>query len=307
MRDRIEQLVTDPAVTDILFSASSGIWCDRGAGLERDEAVTLSEGQVREFAGELIGLGGRHLDLAHPYMDVRLAGGIRVHAVLAPVASTGTVVSIRISRQNQLSWDSLQASGMVSSAQAARLEHALDLKETFLITGSSGAGKTSLMSILLSRVPQHERIVVLEDVAELQISHPHVVGLEAQQPNIEGAGAVTVEMLVPQALRMRADRLVVGECRGAEIAPLLAALNTGHRGGGMTLHANCLAEVPARLGVLGFMAGMNPELVTAAVRGACDLVVHIERSDDGSRRIQLGEFVTEHGQLVVTELDSGRR
>lgn len=302
MREHIEQLVSDPLVTDILFSASSGIWCDRGRGLEQERGVGLTETQVRELATELISLGGRHLDLAHPFMDVRLAGGIRAHAVLAPVASTGTVVSLRIARHQQLSWETLLESRVVTSAQAARLDHALEHKQTFLITGSSGAGKTSLLSVLLSRVPRHERIVVLEDVAELQISHPHVVCLEAQQPNVEGVGAITLEMLVPQALRMRADRLVVGECRGAEIAPLLAALNTGHRGGGMTVHANSLHDVPARLEVLGFTAGMNPELVNAAVRGACDLVVHIERSDDGSRRIQLGEFSAEQGQLVVSPL-----
>lgn len=303
MRERIEQLVADTAVTDILLSASTGIWCDRGHGLEREPVQHCSESLVRELATELIGLGGRHLDLAHPYMDVRLAGGIRVHAVLAPVASSGTVVSIRISRQQQMSWESLQETQTLTPAQARRLEQAIEHKQTLLITGASGAGKTSLMSMLVSQVPSHERIVILEDVAELQISHPHVVCLEAQQPNIEGIGGVSVEMLVPQALRMRADRLVLGECRGAEIAPLLAALNTGHRGGGMTLHANSLEEIPARLGLLGFMAGMSSELLNAAVRGACDLVVHIERSEHGSRRIQLGEFSTQEGQLLVTTLE----
>ncbi|MDH6531881.1 pilus assembly protein CpaF [Aurantimicrobium minutum] len=302
MRERIEELVADPAVTDILLSASTGIWCDRGRGLEQEPVLHCSESLVRELASELIGLGGRHLDLAHPYMDVRLTGGIRVHAVLSPVASSGTVLSIRISRRHLVTWESLRESQMLTQVQARRLKAAVEQKQTLLITGASGAGKTSLLSVLLSHVPSHERIVVLEDVAELQISHPHVVCLEAQQPNIEGVGGVSVEMLVPQALRMRADRLVLGECRGGEIAPLLAALNTGHRGGGMTLHANSLDEIPARLGLLGFMAGMNAELVNAAVQGACDLVVHIERSEDGSRRIQLGEFTQEQGQLVVASL-----
>jgi pilus assembly protein CpaF len=305
MRERIERLVADPTVTDILLSASTGIWCDRGQGLELVSHSPSSESQIRELASELISRGGRHLDLAHPYMDARLDGGIRVHAVLAPIASSGTVISIRLFRHHAVSWESLLDTGTLTPAQGQRLDSAIELKQTLLITGASGAGKTSLLSALLSRAPQQERIVVLEDVAELQISHPHVVCLEAQQPNIEGVGGVTLEMLVPQALRMRADRLVLGECRGAELAPLLAALNTGHRGGGMTLHANSLDEVPARLGVLGFMAGMSPSLLSSAVRGGCDLVIHIERRGDGSRRVQLGEFSEREGQLMVTTVEAG--
>lgn len=305
MRERIERLVADPTVTDILLSVSTGIWCDRGQGLERVSDSNIVESQMRQLASELISRGGRHLDLAHPYMDARLEGGIRIHAVLAPIASSGTVISIRIFRHHAVSWDSLLEKGTLTPSQGQRLEFAIEQKHTLLITGASGAGKTSLLSALLSTAPPHERIVVLEDVAELQISHPHVVCLEAQQPNIEGVGGVTLEMLVPQALRMRADRLVLGECRGAEVAPLLAALNTGHRGGGMTLHANSLDEVPARLGVLGFMAGMSPPLLSSAVRGACDLVIHIERRSDGTRHVQLGEFSERQGQLVVTAAEAG--
>jgi pilus assembly protein CpaF len=304
MREQIERLVADPAVTDILVSCSTGIWCDRGQGLELVSEISSSESQICELASELISRGGRHLDLAHPYMDARLDGGIRVHAVLAPVASSGTVISIRIFRNHVIDWDALRKTGTLTPAQIARLEYALANKQTLLISGASGAGKTSLLSTLMSRAPHHERIVVLEDVAELQIAHPHVVSLEAQQPNIEGVGGITLEMLVPQALRMRADRLVLGECRGAELAPLLAALNTGHRGGGMTLHANSLEEVPTRLGVLGFMAGMNPALLASAVRGACDLVIHIERRGDGSRRVQLGVFTEQEGELMVTAIQA---
>lgn len=302
MRAHIEKLVADLSVTDIVLSAGIGVWCDRGQGLAREPQIEVTEGQIRELACELIAVGGRHLDLAHPYMDVRLAGGIRVHAVLAPVASSGTVVSIRISRPHLVTWETLLDTHVMTHSQAARIERAIEQRETLLITGASGVGKTSLLGVLLARAAVHERIVILEDVAELQVAHPHVVCLEAQQPNIEGVGGISLEMLVPQALRMRADRLVVGECRGAEIAPLLAALNTGHRGGGMTVHANTLEEVPARLGVLGFMAGMSPGLLTAAVRGACDLVIHIERRADGSRSIALGELTESEGQLVVTPL-----
>ena len=302
MRARLDSYLHDPEVTDILISAPAGLWIDKGAGLVRDVAWNASEIDVRHLAVELIGHGGRHIDQAHPCVDVRLPGNIRVHAVLEPIASSGTTISIRIPRTTGLSWDDRIDSGFITPRQRDFLLNAVRSKRTILITGAAGTGKTSLLGHLLSTVAHTERIVVLEDVGELQIAHPHVISLEARQTNVEGAGGIPLETLVPHALRMRADRLVLGECRGAEIAPVLAALNTGHTGGGLTVHANSLEEVPARLSALGFLAGMSAELLSALVLGGLDLVVHLERGEHGRRIAALGEFTQTEGALTLREL-----
>ena len=302
MRARLDSYLHDPEVTDILISAHAGLWIDKGAGLVRDVAWSASEIEVRHLAVDLIGHGGRHIDQAHPCVDVRLPGNIRVHAVLEPIASSGTTISIRIPRTTGLSWDDRIDSGFITVRQRDFLLNAVRSKRTILITGAAGTGKTSLLGHLLSTVSHTERIVVLEDVGELQIAHPHVVSLEARQANVEGAGGISLETLVPHALRMRADRLVLGECRGAEIGPVLAALNTGHTGGGLTLHANSLQEVPARLSALGFLAGMSTELLSALVLGGLDLVVHLERGEHGRYIAALGEFTQAEGALTLREL-----
>lgn len=301
MRAHLDTHTQDPAVTDILISSNAGLWIDRGAGLTKDTAWSASELEVRHLAVELIGRGGRHIDQAHPCVDVRLPGNIRVHAVLAPVASMGTTIAIRIARTAGLNWEHRVSTGFCTQTQKDFLVEAVRKKRTVLITGAAGTGKTSLLGHLLSDVPATERIVVLEDVGELQINHPHVITLEAQQANVEGAGGIPLASLVPHALRMRADRLVLGECRGSEVGAVLAALNTGHTGGGLTLHANSLGEVPARLSALGYTAGMSPELLATLVRGGLDLVVHLERGEHGRHIAALGEF-THEGPLAVREL-----
>ena len=302
MRALIDVYLRDPAVTDILISSNAGLWVDRGAGLIQDSTWSATEQEVRHLAVELIGLGGRHIDQAHPCVDVRLPGKIRVHAVLEPIASEGTTISIRIPRSAGMSWDERVRSGFMTDAQRDFLVGCVKAHRTVLITGAAGTGKTSLLGHLLSQVPRTERIVVLEDVGELQIAHPHVISLEARQANVEGAGGITLEALVPHALRMRADRLVLGECRGAEVGAVLSALNTGHTGGGLTLHANSLSEVPARLSALGYLAGMGTELLSALVRGGLDLVIHLERGEHGRRIAALGEFIHEESELTLREL-----
>lgn len=302
MLAHLDAHLRNPRTTDVLISSNAGMWVDQGEGLKRDPSWSFTEPEVRALAVELIGRGGRHIDQAHPFVDVRLPGNIRVHAVLAPVASSGTTIALRIPRTSALLWEDRVESGFMLEKQKDFLLECVERKRTVLITGGTGSGKTSLLGHLLSSVPHHERIVVIEDVTELQIDHPHVIALEARQANIEGAGGVSVEQLVPQALRMRADRLVLGECRGAEVGAVLSALNTGHAGGGLTLHANSLADVPSRVIALGYHAGMSTELVAALARGGLDVLVHLERGEHGRHIAALGEFFPGEGPLTVREL-----
>jgi pilus assembly protein CpaF len=302
MLAHLDELLRNPRITDVLISTNAGLWFDQGAGLEHFSSWSYTEAQIRSLAVELIGRGGRHIDQAHPCVDVRLPGNVRVHAVLAPVASSGTTIALRIPRTSQLTWEERVTSGFMTGAHQRFLLECIERKRTVLITGAAGSGKTALLGHLLSHVTTSERIVVLEDVAELEIAHPHVVSLTAQQANIEGAGGITLEQLIPHALRMRADRLVLGECRGSEVGAVLAALNTGHSGGGLTLHANSLSDVPARLLSLGFHAGMSSDLLNTLVRGGIDVVVHLERGEHGRRIQAVGDIVHAEGPLRIREL-----
>jgi pilus assembly protein CpaF len=302
MLEYLDALLRNPRITDVLISPNAGLWFDQGEGLEHLTSWSYTEPEIRSLAVELIGRGGRHIDQAHPCVDVRLPGNVRVHAVLAPVASTGSTIALRIPRTSHLSWEERVTSGFMTSRQQEFLLDCIERKRTVLITGATGSGKTALLAHLMGHVPTTERIVVLEDVAELEIAHPHVVSLSAQQSNIEGAGGITLEQLIPHALRMRADRLVLGECRGSEVGAVLSALNTGHSGGGLTLHANSLADVPARLLSLGFQSGMSSELLGSLVRGGIDVVVHLERGEHGRHIHSVGEIIQTEGPLLIREL-----
>lgn len=275
----------DPEVTDIFINGSAGLFVDRGAGAVAVPRWRAADADVRDLAVALIGLGGRHIDDATPCVDVRLAGGIRVHAVLPPVAPEGAIVSIRVPVLDHPDLDTLQQLGMFDAPMRTRLDDLVARRANLLITGAAGSGKTTLLAALLGHASVGERIVTIEDVAELRISHPHHVRLEARQPNLEGAGAVGLARLVREALRMRPDRLVVGECRGEEVRELLSALNTGHDGGAGTLHANGLDDVPARLEALGALAGLDDRALARQVASAIGCVLHLERGPDGARRI----------------------
>ncbi|GAA3760502.1 hypothetical protein GCM10022240_11460 [Microbacterium kribbense] len=290
----------DPAVTDLFVNGADGLFVDRGGGAIRVRQWRAAEADVRELAVALIGLGGRHIDDASPCVDVRLAGGIRVHAVLPPVARGGTVISVRVPRATALGLDGLTRAGAVDEAGRARLQQLVAERVNLLITGAAGTGKTTLLAVLLSQVPGTERIVTIEDVAELQIDHPHHICLEARQANLEGAGGIGLARLVREALRMRPDRLVVGECRGEEVRELLSALNTGHDGGAGTLHANGLHDVPARLEALGALAGMGDAALARQVASAIGCVIHLERAGDGTRRVAgIGRPFVRKGRLRI--------
>ncbi|MDF0514515.1 TadA family conjugal transfer-associated ATPase [Agromyces sp. H3Y2-19a] len=295
----LEPFAADGPVTDLFLNGAAGLWVDRGGGADREPAWAADEAEVRALAVRLIARGGRHVDEATPAVDVRLGRGIRVHVVLPPVSTAGTLVSVRIPRAAGRSLDDLAAGGMLDEAQRARLATAVARRENLLITGAGGTGKTTLLAALLSEAPERERIVVIEDVAELQLAHPHAVALEARQPNLEGTGRIGLDSLLREALRMRPDRLVVGECRGAELRELLAALNTGHDGGAGTLHANSLVDVPARLEALGATAGLTAEAVARQTASAFDLVLHLERIDGRRRLAQVGRFVIDGDRLGI--------
>ncbi len=285
--------------TDLFVNGDRGLWVDRGQGLVRDGSWEADERMVRALAVSLVARGGRHVDEATPAVDARIGGGIRVHAVLPPVATAGTLISVRVPRHGAPSLDDLVRGGLCDEPVADRLRAAVAERANLLVTGAAGAGKTTLLGALLAEAPADERIVLIEDVAELRIRHPHVVALQARQANLEGAGGVGLDALLREALRMRPDRIVVGECRGAELRELLSALNTGHDGGAGTLHANALADVPARLEALGAAAGMTPDAVARQAASAFDLVVHVQRSATGRRIGGAGRLRFEAGRLEV--------
>jgi len=298
----LAQLVADPLVTDIFANGRDGIWVDRGVGVVRVRDIALDERELRALAVQLMSLGGRHIDEATPAIDARLEDGIRVHAVLPPISPTGTLLSIRLPRIEYATLESLEASGFFDLVSRETIEGLVAHRENILITGAGGAGKTTLLSAILASAGESERIVAIEETYELRVRHPHYVSLEARQPNLEGAGGLGLERLVREALRMRPDRLVLGECRGAELRELLAALNTGHRGGGGTLHANSLEDVPARLEALGALGGMSAVAVARQTVSAIGTVLHLVRGPDGRRLAQMGRFALDrHDRLRIRD------
>ncbi|WP_411376488.1 TadA family conjugal transfer-associated ATPase [Arthrobacter sp. MPF02] len=301
----LHELTRDPATTDIFVNAPDGVWVDRGRGIERTAVVFDNEVQLRALACRLIAAGGRRLDDGSPCVDVRLPGGYRVHAVLPPVSTSGTLLSIRIRRERVFAMDELRASGMFGLRLHKVLELVVERRLSFLVSGATGSGKTTLLSTLLGLCSPAERLVLIEDAAELNPVHPHVVSLESRHGNLEGGGQVDLGELVRQALRMRPDRLVVGECRGAEVRDLLTAMNTGHSGGGGTIHANTAAAVPARLAALGALAGLGPEGVRLQAASALDVVIHVDRTLRGREVSCLG-VVTDgpEGLAVVPALET---
>lgn len=279
-------VVADPRATDVFVTADGTVWTDSGSGAARVAGLRLEPAAARSLAVGLIAAGGRHVDEATPCADVRLGEGMRVHVALPPVAWGGTAISVRLPRVSRITLD---AWGLDPEALGV-LHTALHDRRTVLFTGATGSGKTTLMAAWLSDALASDRIIIIEDVAEAPIAHPHVVALETRQPNMEGAGGVDLARLVREALRMRPDRLVVGECRGAEISEFLAALNTGHRGGAGTLHANSLLDVASRLEAVGMIAGLAPEALARQVMSGIDLVVHLQRDRDQARHVSLGRF-----------------
>ncbi len=282
----LEQLLALPGVTDVVVNGPGLVFVDRGGGLERVESPFRNDGEVRRLAVRLAASVGRRLDDGSPFADARLPDGTRVHAVLPLVSDCGTCLSLRIPAVRSLSLSDWVASATMSAEARPILTQLVAARRSFLISGGTGTGKTTLLASLLGLVDADRRIVLVEDSRELRPEHPHVVRLEGRPANSEGVGAITLTDLVRHALRMRPDRLVVGEVRGAELADLLAALNTGHEGGCGTVHANSAADVPARLEALGALGGLSRGALHAQVAAALDILIHLRRLPSGRRWLE---------------------
>ncbi|MFD4987914.1 TadA family conjugal transfer-associated ATPase [Streptomyces sp. NPDC058374] len=297
----LEPLLADPDVTDVLVSAPDRVWIDRGAGLELSEVRFPDAEAVRGLARRLAAVAGRRLDEARPWVDARLPDGTRLHAVLPPIAVGCTCLALRVVRPRAFALAELVAAGTLPPGGDRLLAALVEARLSFLISGGTGSGKTTLLSALLGLVGPAERIVLAEDSAELRPDHPHVVRLETRPANQEGRGSVALDDLVRQALRMRPDRLVVGEVRGAEVLHLLAALNTGHQGGAGTVHANAAADVPARLEALGTAAGLDRAALHSQVASALSVVLHLARDRGGRRRLaEVHVLARDAAGLVMT-------
>jgi pilus assembly protein CpaF len=287
----LEPLLCADGTTDVLVTAPDSVWVDDGNGLRRSDIQFTDEAAVRRLAQRLALGAGRRLDDAQPWVDGQLTGlgagelAVRLHAVLPPIAAGGTCLSLRVLRPATQDLSALLAAGAIEPTAMVLIDDIITARLAFLVSGGTGAGKTTLLSAMLNAVAPDERIVCVEDAAELAPPHPHLVRLVGRRANVEGIGEVTVRQLVRQALRMRPDRIVVGEVRGAEVVDLLAALNTGHDGGAGTVHANNPSEVPARLEALAALGGLDRIALHSQLAAAVQVLLHVARDRSGRRRL----------------------
>jgi pilus assembly protein CpaF len=283
----LENLLADPTVEEVMVNGPDRVYVERAGRIEPADATFADEEELRNAIERILAPLGRRLDELSPMVDARLADGSRVNAVIPPLAIDGPALSIRRFGAKRPGPRELVELGTLSEAQLACLKEAVRSRRSILVSGGTGAGKTTLLNALSSFVAADERLVTIEDAAELRLQRRHVVRLESRPAGVEGRGEVTIRDLLRNALRMRPDRIVIGEVRGPEALDLLAALNTGHRGALSTVHANSPADALARLETLALMAGLGlpHEAVAAQVRRGIDLVVQIERLADGVRRV----------------------
>ena len=298
----LEPLVRMQGVTDVLVNGPFHVYVDRGNGLEATTVTFPSDAAVRQLAQRLATSAGKRLDDASPCVDAQLADGTRLHAVIPPIASRGTLISLRVPRRRAFTLEELIDAGTLRHGAAAWLRGIVLAKAAFMISGGTGTGKTSILATMLGLVDERERVLIVEDSGELAPTHPHLVRLEARQPNTEGVGAVSMAQLVRQALRMRPDRVVVGEVRGAEVVELLTALNTGHEGGCGTIHANAAADVPARLEALGLLAHLDRDAIHALIGAALHVVIALDRREDGIRRVATISVISLNGERVRADV-----
>ncbi|MFO1197169.1 MAG: ATPase, T2SS/T4P/T4SS family [Burkholderiaceae bacterium] len=298
----LESLLSDPSVSEIMVNAPDEIFVERHGRLSRCRAAFSGEGAIRAVIDRIVAPLGRRIDESSPMVDARLPDGSRVNAVIPPLAVRGSAVTIRRFNRQVLAPPDLVRLGSLSPAMVEFLRLCVVHRRSIVISGGTGSGKTTLLNVLSNLIPEDERIVTIEDAAELRLEHAHLVSLESRPPNNEGRGAVGIRELVRNALRMRPDRIVVGECRGGEALDMLQAMNTGHDGSLTTVHANSPRDVIARLETMVLMAGMD--LPVAAIRDQIASAVHVivqqARGADGVRRIvEIAEVTGIEGSRVL--------
>ena len=300
----IEPLLKDPTISDILINTSRQVYIERNGKLELTDVRFKDDRHLLQIIDRIVSAVGRRIDDSSPMVDARLADGSRVNAIIPPLAIDGPHMSIRKFKRDVLSAPDLMRSGTLTPAMLELLQGVVKARLNVLISGGTGAGKTTLLNVLSESIPANERIVTIEDSAELQLRQPHAVRLETRTANIEGKGTVDQRLLVINALRMRPDRIIMGECRGAEAIDMLQAMNTGHDGSLTTLHANTPRDALARLETMISMAGLNlPEKgMRQQIAAAIDVVIQVGRLSDGRRKVMsISEINGMEGEVITMQ------
>ncbi len=300
----LEDLLQDPEITEIMVNGPRKIYVERAGRLHLTDKTFIDENSVLAVIERIVSPIGRRIDESTPYVDARLPDGSRVNAIIAPLSLTGPCLTIRIFSKEPLADTDLCRFGTVTPELCRFIEATVRARKNIIISGGTGSGKTTMLNVVSNYLPEGERIVTIEDAAELRLPQDHVVRLESRPPNIEGRGAITIRDLVRNALRMRPDRIVVGECRGGEALDMLQAMNTGHEGSLTTIHANAPRDALARLETMVLMAGM--ELPLRAIReqigAAIHLIVHLSRFSDGTRKVnRISEVVGMEGDTITLQ------
>lgn len=295
----LEPLLKDEDVTEVMINGSRGIYVEKRGKLNRLE-MSLGEGEIYRIIDRIIGPLGLHVDEASPYVDARLPDGSRVNVILPPLSLIGPVITIRKFRNRPLTLDDLVRAGTLQEEEAAFLSRCVTDRKNILISGGTGSGKTTLLNALSAYIDPGERIITLEDAAELRLLQPHVIPLETRPPNLEGKGEVTMRDLLRNSLRMRPDRIIIGEVRGPEAMDLIQALNTGHRGSMTTVHANSPYDALNRLETMALMAGLGlpPRSIREQILRTLEVLVHLERGIDGQRKVVEISSIDEKGHLI---------
>src|SRR5207342_1270296 len=280
----LERLLADESVTEIMVNGPYDIWIERGGRLSQSDVVFNDEWHLRRIINKMVAQVGRRIDESSPMVDARLPDGSRVNAVIPPLSLSGPLITIRKFSRKRLTLDDMIKMGTLSQETVEFLQRCIKAQLNMLISGGTGSGKTTLLNALSTAIPNEERIVTIEDAAELQMAQRHVLRLEARPPNIEGEGHIPIRDLVRNSLRMRPDRIIVGEVRGAEALDMLQAMNTGHDGSLSTVHSNSPRDGLHRIETMVMMAGYDLPLraIRQHIAAALDLLVHIDRMEDGS-------------------------